>query len=190
MNFKNALDIGANYGTFVNDLNKMGIDAYGIESNHQIIQLAVTNKLRLAYFDENYQSETKYDLICLTQMLYYFRNNYSILKCVKNMLNHNGLIFIATINPESEILNKELKSQLYNFNTNMVLSKKNFESLYSKLGLKMLDYTTFRSDYAISMVTNRNKNIGRLKNYLKRVRRFKPDPQGNIAFVLLKSSET
>ena len=30
MNFKNALDIGAKYGTLVNDLNKMGIDAYGI----------------------------------------------------------------------------------------------------------------------------------------------------------------
>jgi 2-polyprenyl-3-methyl-5-hydroxy-6-metoxy-1,4-benzoquinol methylase len=189
MNFSNALDIGAKYGTLVNDLNKIGINAYGIESNYENIQLAVTNKIKWVHFDESYKSEIKYDLICLTQMLYYLRDSYAILKCVRNMLNHDGLIFIATINPQSNILKNQLKSELYNFNANMVLSKKNFESLDNKLGLEILDYTTYRSDYAISNVTNRNKNIGKW-NFLKHRKRSKPDPQGNIAFTLLKLSSS
>ena len=186
IDFKNALDIGAKYGTLVEDLNKIGIDAHGIESDQRCMQLGVTKKIKWIYFDENYQSDVKYDLICLPQMIYYLPNSYAILKCVKNMLTPNGLIFIATYNPESMILKNKLKPYMGN-NINMILSKNNFESLNDKLGLEMLDYTTYTSNVSLDFATNRNTTIAFLKYRLKLKKGLVLNPNGFFAFVLLKN---
>jgi 2-polyprenyl-3-methyl-5-hydroxy-6-metoxy-1,4-benzoquinol methylase len=187
INFKNALEIGSKYGTLVKDFNKMGIDAYGIESDQRYIQLGVTKKIKWEFFDENYHAKTKYDLICLTQMLYFLPDSYEVLKCVKNMLTENGLIFIASTNPESSLVKGELKQ--YISGSVMLLSKKNFESLDNKIGLKLLDYSTYRADYAYELLTNKNKNLVRLKFLLIRRKLISPNPDGNICFILLKPTK-
>lgn len=186
MNFKTALDVGTYFGSFVYELNKIGIDAYGIESNKKFVQLSVSNKVEWGYFDENYKPKMKYDLICLTQMLYYIRNNYSILEHTRNMLSDDGLIFIATTNPESPYLRNKLKSAFVGPGVNMVLSKYNFESLENKIGLKLLDYTPYRTNLFIDLYDGKNKKLNMAKYFLKLKKAYVPDPKGNHVFLLLK----
>lgn len=71
MNFKTAFDIGAQYGTFVKSLNDLGLHTHGIESNEEQIQYSVTKKIESGYFDETYKTDKKFDLISLTEMIYY-----------------------------------------------------------------------------------------------------------------------
>jgi Zn ribbon nucleic-acid-binding protein len=97
MDFKNALEIGPKYGTLIKNLNNIGIDAHRIESDQRYIQLGVTKKIKWDYFDENYHSDTKYDLVCLTQVLYYLPDSYAILKCVKNVLIMHTSYLLARI---------------------------------------------------------------------------------------------
>ncbi len=186
MKFKNALDIGTNYGKLVKYFNKIGIDAYGIESDQRLVKLAESKKIKWAYFDKDYQTDTKYDLICLTQMLYYQRDSYGILENVKKMLSSDGLVFIATMNPQSSIIKNEL-TKIPTYGANMVLSKKNFESLEDKIGLKMLDYSTYRSNLSYDYHSGKNKILVFLKYYLKLKDAIIQNPDGNYAFVLLKS---
>jgi len=187
MDFKTALDVGTYFGSFVSEMNKIGIDAYGIESNQQFVKLSTSNKIEWGYFDESYKPKMKYDLICLTQMLYYIRNNYSILEHARNMLSNNGLIFIATANPESSYLRNKLKSVFTGPGTNMVLSKYNFESLENKIGLKLLDYTAYRANLFIDLYSNTNKKLNMIKYFLKMKKAYVPDPDGSHVFLLLKA---
>lgn len=187
MNFKTALDVGTYFGSLVSKMNKIGIDAWGVESDQRFVNLAVTKKIEYGYFDENYRPKMKYDLVCLTQMLYYMRDNYSLLKHVKNMLSDNGLIFIATANPESSYLRNQLKPVFVGPGTNMVLSKYNFESLEKKIGLKLLDYTAYRTNMFIDLYTSKHKKLDMAKYFLKLKKAYVSDPDGSHAFLLLKS---
>jgi len=184
MNFKNVLDVGAKFGVFVDKLNKMGINAYGIEALQEYVKLAVTKKIKCAYFDKNSDLETKYDLICLTQMIYYIRDNYALFDHVKNMLTANGLIFVSTVNPLSSLLHEFLLPQA----ANMILSRKNFESLHEKLRLELIDYTTYSTNHYFDVVKSKYKKITALKYYLKLRESYTLDPNGNEAFLLLKPS--
>lgn len=186
MDFKTALDVGTYFGSLVSEMNKIGIDAWGIESDQHLVDLSVSKKIECSYFDESYQPKMKYDLICLTQMLYYMRDNYIILKHTKNMLSDNGLIFIATINPESSYLRNELKDTFTGPGTNMVFSKHNFESLGNKIGLKLLDYTTYRPNIFLDLYTSKNRKLNMIQYFLKLKKAYIPDPNGNHVFLLLK----
>jgi len=186
MNFKNTLDIGTHYGSFVAQLNKLGIDAHGIEANAEYVKFAVTKKIEWDYFDESYQSNKKYDLICLTQMLYYLPDSYSILRHTKNMLTDNGLIFIATVNPQSSLVKNGLVPSLGGDFANIMLSKKNFESLKTKLGLEMIDFTTYRTPLFIDIHSSKNKKIKIAKYILKLKKAYVPDPDGEHIFLLLR----
>ena len=121
-------------------------------------------------------------------MIYYQRKNYAILEHVREMLTNNGLIFIATNNPESPIT-YELKDELPLIGTNMILSRKNYESLNKVLGLEMIDYSTYRSNVSIDF-HSRNKYVAFLKYNLGIRRPLVPDPSGNHAFVLLKLTKS
>lgn len=187
MNFKNALDIGAQYGVFVNMLNNLGINAYGIESNQKFVSLSKTNKIQWTYFDENFPLEKKFDLICLTQMIYYIRDNYKLLANVKKILNKNGLIFITTINPESLFVKELVRTRMGTHTSNMLFSKKNFESLDNKLNLKLINYSTYRANYDIEKYKSKSKKLTFLKYWLKLKKNHESSPDGNHAFILLQS---
>jgi SAM-dependent methyltransferase len=184
MKFKTALDVGALYGIFVQELNRLGIDAKGIEADKHNVSLAVTDKIERDYFDENYKSDVKFDLICLTQMLYYATNPYAVLKHAKGMLTKDGLIFVATQNPSSTyIANLEVPDLIENA-VNVFLSRKNFESLEDKIGLKLVDYTTFQSNIQLDRVLHVNEMSIFLKYRFKKA--YEQSPNGHHAFVLLK----
>ena len=184
-NFKNVLDIGANIGIFVNELNKLGIDAYGIEGDEKFVKLAITNKVKHSYFEVDFISHEKYDLICLTQVIYYVSDNYGLLKHVRNMLNENGLIFISMLNPSSEFVRKRIKQTGAIHTTNLMLSKKNFQNIHNKLGLKLIDYTTY-SNYHTELYNTKFKIPVMLKYYFGIKKPYRRDLKGNHSFILLK----
>ena len=187
MKFKNAFDIGAMLGNFIVKLNESGINATGIEPGKESVELAVTDKIEWGYFDENYESRKHYDLICLTQMLYYVQDPYALLKKVKTFLNPNGLIFISTYNPSSHILKNPVLNLLDN-NMNILFSRKNFESLKTNFGLELIDYTTIRPDLYLYMSTRPVNALNLIKRHLNFYfkKSFVQDNDGYHAFLLLK----
>lgn len=93
MNFKNVLDVGTYFGHFVKALNKLGMNASGIEANKTRVEQAVTDKIIWGYFDENFKTDKKFDLICFTEMLYYLHNPIQVLNFAKTLLAENGMIY-------------------------------------------------------------------------------------------------
>lgn len=187
MDFKNAIDIGCRFGGFVKKLNRFGIEAYGIEADDELSKFADANKVEWGYFDENYKSDKKYDLICLTQMLCYLPDSFSILNHAKNMLTDNGVIFIATLNPQSSIMYSE-QSPLPNKTMNVLLSKQNFKSLNDN-ELELIDYTEYASPLYRDLYTEKNPMVKKFKILQYTLKFKKPyfqDPDGEHAFILLK----
>lgn len=185
MKFDTALDIGAGYGCFVKKLNDNYIRTEGLEYSKQKIEWSVSDKVKLNKFSENFIFEKKYDLICLTQILNYFRDTAKILENVKNNLNDNGVIFIATSNPQSKYIIQSYSDAINeSYYANMLYSKKNFEDACKKNDLELTDYTVFREDVAIDF-TSKNKIISYLKYILNLKKPLVLDPDGNLALILI-----
>jgi len=188
MNFRSVLDIGAGYGYLIKKFGEMKVSGDGIESNGFKNKFAVTKNIKIGYFDENFKLKKKYDLICFTQVLNYLRNTKQILDNVKKFLNDEGLIFIVTTNPESKyVIEDYSNASEESYYSNMLYSKKNFEEL-EDIGLKLLDYTTYREDIAIDFIRG-NKVTTFLKYRMNLKKPIVEDPEGNIAMILLKKIE-
>ena len=180
MSFKHVFDVGSYYGTFVKSLTDIGIDAEGIEGNQNLVRLGVTDNVKHGYFDTSYKSDKKYDLISLTQMLYYLPDSFAVLKKCHEMLNDNGLIFISTINPQSSIIQGKL-TPTFQPHVNIYLSKTNFSSLED---YELLDYTAYMADMFNDMYKhNKLKMIKYMAGFKKA---YSVNPDGNHAFLLLK----
>ena len=165
MRFRTALDIGALYGHFVKRLNELGINAHGIEVDGRNAENAVSKHMTYGFFDENYKSEHRYDLISFGQMFYYFPNQSATLENAVRLLTDTGLIFICTQNPSSSII-KNHELPVFEKNMNLLLSRKNFESLALKLGLKIQDYTIIKPNIYLSRLKDGTKKAEVL-NYCK-----------------------
>lgn len=186
MKFKTALDVGALYGHLVTRLNELGIDACGIEVDKKFISEQITNKIIHDYFDENYKTEKKFDLVCLTQMIYYVKDPFNVIKKATEILNpESGLLFISTQNPSSSVFrNNELT--VFEEDMNIILSKKNFEDIASKLKMKLIDYTTFKPNIYVDRLKNQSmiyESINFFKYYLKNP--YETDYNGHHSFILL-----
>lgn len=179
-----ALDIGSAYGHFVKKLLDNGIDADGIEMDQKHYAKRVTNKVKFGYFDESINLDKKYDLISFAQMIYYLTDPISVLNNAKKFLNHDGLIFITTYNTASPFLKKYPK--IIEDSMNVVLSKKNFESLD---GFQVVDITNFRADIFLERIKNPT-TLNELKNFIKFhfKQPFTESEQGHQSFILLKIS--
>ncbi len=138
LDFENVLDIGAGYGTFVEILQKKGINAEGIESDKSTVSNSNSN-ITNAFFDENYKIDKKFDLISINQCLYYFHNQFKILEKISNMLKDNGKILISTINPESPF---RLENKIWTQGCKVALSSKIFQNL-QKFDLRCENITAY-----------------------------------------------
>jgi len=180
MDFKHVLDIGSYYGTFIKSLTDIDIDAEGIEANQNLVRLAVTDKIQHGYFDNNYKSDKKYDLISLTQMIYYLPDSYSILKKCHEMLTDNGLLFISTINPQSSLVVEKLVPA-FQPHVNIYLSKMNYTNLNN---FELLDYTTYMPDMFNDMYKH---NKFKMIKYMTRLKKaYSKNSDGHHVFLLLK----
>lgn len=180
MSFKNVLDIGSYFGHFVKMLNDKGINTRGIEVNKTRISQAVTDKMEWGYFDQSFNTDEKFDLICFAEMLYYLPNGIEVLNFARTLLTDNGLIFIATVNPSSSLVKNNDTPAIGGY-INTLLSKKNFESLNN---FELVDYSPYRTNMLTDM---HKKNKFAMIGYFLGIKQVNtPDPDGNHVFVLLK----
>lgn len=189
-NFKRALDIGAGFGHFVNELNKHGIESYGIESDETTVKYADSN-ITHEFFDEQYNSELKYDLISLNQCLYYFNDSFSILKKLESMLENDGVLFIATVNPESEF---RLQNKIWTQGCKMCLSKQVFKNL-NNYGLRLEDVTSYDDNVYIEYFLHKKGKMTDIKFWknlmlylLKMKKIIKIKDNGVDNFILLRKT--
>ena len=188
VDFKNALDIGCGFGDFIEELNKIGVKASGIESDVNTVKNAKDN-VHYGLFDESYDSAIKYDLISINQALYYFEDSFAIIKKISSLLEINGVILIATINAESSFIQKH---KLWTQGCKICLGNKIWKN-FDKFGLKCIDLTTYDDNLYIDFFlhkTNLMSNTKFLKNTLlylsplKKIIELKEDGINN--FVLLQ----
>ncbi|HEV2193249.1 MAG TPA: class I SAM-dependent methyltransferase [Nitrosopumilaceae archaeon] len=178
--FKTALDIGARYGNLVKIMEDSGIQAEGIEADQNTIQYAISDKIKWALFSEQYETDKKYDLICLTQMIFYLPNTLEVLRKVLSMLNPHGFIFISTYNPDSHFREE--------YQENIRL-KTDYQEICKHLDMEILDYSGYQFNYSIDFADKgkTEKIMGFLKYRLGKKKIFIPDPKGFCAFILLRN---
>jgi len=187
--FKTSLDIGSGIGDFVQQLNNLGVDGYGIESDEHTVKNSVTVKNQCVSFDEHFSSEKKFDLISLNQCLYYFTDSFLIINKVVQMLNKNGLLFVVTVNPESYF---RRKNKIWTQGCKMCLSKKNFQEL-DKFGLEVMDISAFNDNLYKDFFLFKCHKISKFSLFIKTIlyllkikKIMKPEINGIQNFVLLK----
>ena len=188
VDFKNALDIGCGFGDFVEELNKIGVKASGIESDANTVKNAKSN-VNYGLFDESYDSTIKYDLISINQALYYFEDSFAIIKKISSLLEINGIILIATVNTASSF---RQKYKIWTQGCKICLGNKIWKN-FDKFGLKCKDLTSYDDSSYIDFFlhkTNLMSNTKFLKNTLfylsqmKKITVMKEDGIDN--FVLLQ----
>lgn len=187
--FQSAFDIGAGYGHFVSGLIELGVDANGIEAKKDTFEKKVTEKIQFGYFDENFHLKRKFDLISFNQCLYYFDDVFSILKKSREMLSNNGMLFISTVNTESDF---RLKNKIWTQGCKICLSGKNFQDLES-IGLKLIDISSFTDNLFVDVFLHRRKklkNLQFLKNLIMYSTKMKKmiisEKNGVHNYILLK----
>ena len=143
------MDIGSDLGTFVNDLNLLGIDTEGIESEQDRVDSSISPKIKCATFGLDYSNNKKYDLITLPQVIEFLGDIIPMLLKLKSMLNPDGMIFIVAITSHGydHHISKYPNHKLY--------SKNEYYETCSKVGLKLIDYTDVKSN--IGMAFNNGK---------------------------------
>ena len=158
MNFKNALDIGCVFGDFVEELNKIGINASGIESDANTVKNAKSN-VNCGLFDESYSYTTKYDLISINQALYYFKNSFEIIEKISSLLEVNGIILIATENTESTF---RQKYKIWTQGCKICLGNKIWHD-FDKFGLNCIDITSYNDGLYIDFFLKKTDHISNPK---------------------------
>ena len=189
-NFENALDIGCGFGHFVEELNKIGINAIGIESDKNTVENAKAH-VNYGFFDESYDSTKKYDLISINQTLYYFEDTFVILEKISKLLKPNGIIMIATVNTESSF-RKEHK--IWTQGCKICLGNEVWKN-FDKFGLTCIDITSYDDNLFIDFFLNKSNNMSKtkfLKNslfYVSKIKKlFVLKDNGINNFILLKKS--
>ena len=188
VDFKNALDIGCGFGDFIEELNKIGVKASGIESDVNTVKNAKDN-VHYGLFDESYDSAIKYDLISINQALYYFEDSFAIIKKISSLLEINGIILIATVNTASSFRQKH---KIWTQGCKICLGNKIWKN-FDKFGLKCKDLTSYDDDSYIDFFlhkTNIMSNTKFLKNtlfYLSQMKKIIVVKEDGISnFVILQ----
>ena len=145
--------MGSQFGFLIKMLSDKGIKAIGVDPIK--IKGTVSENIINKYFDLDYDETEKYDLICLTNMIHYFSNTFSILdKCIR-MLNEDGFLFITSYSVESSLITEFVKRK--EKGPLLYFSKKNYETYCKDNNLKLIDYSTFYSKLFLSNVNNKEK---------------------------------
>jgi len=188
IDFENALDIGCGFGDFVEELNKIGINAGGIESDEDTVKNAKSH-VSHGFFDELYDSTIKYDFISVNQTLYYFEDSFVILKKISDLLKPNGIVMIATVNTESSFRQEH---KIWTQGCKICFGNEVWKS-FDKFGLKCIDITSYDDNLFIDFFLNKSNMMSKsqfLKNlvfYVSKIKKlFVYKDNGINNFILLK----
>lgn len=152
---KSVLDIGADQGHFIKLFEDKGVKTLGIEAVPANVNLSVAKNLKYGFFDENYLINESFDLVCLTQVISYFRDNYSILKKVASFLNPRGYIFIPTANADSKKLISHFGTKGNPYNSACMLTRKNWMEMIERIECRLIDYSFYEPDMMLDIYNGR-----------------------------------
>ena len=190
VDFENALDIGCGFGDFVEELNKIGVKALGIESDKDTVKNSESH-VSHGFFDESYDPTVKYDLISINQTLYYFEDSFAILKKISDLLKPNGIVMIATVNTESSFRQEH---KIWTQGCKICLGNKIWKN-FDEFGLKCVDVTSYDDNLYIDFFLNKSNIMSKtrfLKNlvfYVSKIKKlFVVKDNGINNFILLKKS--
>ena len=109
----NILDIGCGGGLLSEPISKLGANVTGIDASEKNIAIAKSHlkksNLNINYYfssPENFKQKKKFDAILNMEIIEHVDNVELFLKQSSNLLNKNGVMYIATIN-------KTLKSYIF-----------------------------------------------------------------------------
>ena len=109
----NILDIGCGGGLLSEPISKLGANVTGIDASEKNIAIAKSHlkksNLNIKYYcssPENFKPKKKFDAILNMEIIEHVDNVELFLKQSSNLLNKNGVMYIATIN-------KTLKSYIF-----------------------------------------------------------------------------
>ena len=180
LNVKSCFDIGSEVGVFLDELNRLGISTEGLESNAKSIQ---SKKVTLGTFDLDYTINKKYDLITLAQVIYFLGDFESICKKTKTMLNSKGVMFIVTKPIESEGPITYSDTKTYPLHT-----ETEYKKIFDRLGLEIIDISTFQTNIGIAFNQGKFKAILRLFLFMTGLKKtITKNSNGNHLYILLKS---
>jgi SAM-dependent methyltransferase len=106
-----ALDVGSFIGGFCSNLNKLGFDAYGLESQDRAVAFARDNGLNVFHgsFSRSIPTEllnVKFSFVSLMESIYYIVDLKETFLRIYEILKQDGYLLIQTINARSEFYEK------------------------------------------------------------------------------------
>jgi 2-polyprenyl-3-methyl-5-hydroxy-6-metoxy-1,4-benzoquinol methylase len=100
-----VLDVGCAAGFILKGFESLGWDAYGIEPNATMATYGKTElNLNIHHGSlENYQSDVKFDLVTLIQVIGHFYDVDKSMENISHLLDQNGLVLVESWNMKSLI---------------------------------------------------------------------------------------
>lgn len=180
LNVKSCFDIGSDLGTLVKELNKIGIDAEGIEQKQENVSNAVTPNIIHGTFNDEYIVSKKYDLITVLQVIYFLGDILKVLKKIKSILNSNGMVFIVTSSSHS-------KDHISKYTNHKLYSKKQYHDMASKLDFEIIDYTEVQSNLGVSFIHGTIIGMLKLIAFKTGIKKAIIEKEkSNLTFILMK----
>ena len=98
---KDAIEVGSGKGDFLEVLERLDVDAYGIEHSLENIEESKKKKLKVekAYLTELPESyNKKYSLVVCNNFLEHQPETKNYLSCLRNLVSNDGVIYISVPN--------------------------------------------------------------------------------------------
>lgn len=99
INRKSVLDIGIGYGFWNRFLENVGYKSYGLDVSKEAITYCQGQGLECEYTSyENFETDTKYSLVCMFDVLEHFADPEKMLLKTKSLMDENALLYIQVPN--------------------------------------------------------------------------------------------
>lgn len=140
----NILDVGCAAGFILKGFESFGWEGHGIEPNFTMSAYA-RNELNLDIYNgslESYETDNKYDLITLIQVIGHFYDIDKAIKNISDLLNPNGLVLIESWNMNS-LTARFLGKYWHAYSPPSVInwfSDESLTKLFSKYGFELIDF--------------------------------------------------
>lgn len=158
---KKILDVGCGTGEFVEEANKLGLDAHGLDLSKKAIKYA-RKKSDARYFLGAFETVNlphKYHAICMNHLIEHIRRPYEFLGQIYENFEEKGILFISTPNlkawDKKGIIRSELGG-LSGTDHRILYTPESIKKILLETGFEILDVTTC-TRYFVPFLILRNK---------------------------------
>lgn len=172
---KSFLDLGCGRGELVSEVEKMGLNAFGVDNNKDLIKYGKDKGLNVEEADIldylNSESNMKYDVITCLHVIEHLYP-YQIIEIVRsayNRLNNDGLLIFETPNPESLYnlafgfsIDMTHKKPVHSYTMKFLLEEEGFEDVIIKHITPADESVSLKSTNENSVIDDNFKKIDKL----------------------------